>query len=199
MNTQSLPSPHSDPSAWQSAMYAFLAEKHRRSGSDRTVEAYSRMLQQFFGQLGKTPDRVVAPDVLSYAHGVGLSGREPGPVTIGARIACVSSFYRFLIRMGMLAGNPCDMLERPKTQPSLARGLSADEVQRVLAVIPDDVPGRRDRALVLAYVLTARRKEELLRLTRKDLTLEDGRAFYSYRGKGGKTGRRELPQPVVDA
>jgi hypothetical protein len=31
-------------------MYAFLAEKYRRSGSDRTVTAYSRMLQQFFGQ-----------------------------------------------------------------------------------------------------------------------------------------------------
>ncbi len=29
---------------WQSALYAFLAEKERRSGSRRTVEGYSRML-----------------------------------------------------------------------------------------------------------------------------------------------------------
>jgi site-specific recombinase XerD len=58
--------------------------------------------------------------VLSFAYGVGLSRREPSAVTIGARIACISSLYRFLIRMGMLAGNPCDMLERPKTQPSVA-------------------------------------------------------------------------------
>jgi hypothetical protein len=56
----------------------------------------------------------------------------------------------------------------------------------LLAVFPDDVPGRRDRALVLAYVLTARRKTGVLRLTRKDLTLEDGRAFYAYRGKAAR-------------
>jgi integrase len=32
-----------------------------------------------------------------------------------------------------------------------------------------------------------------------DLNLEDGRTYYAYRGKGGKRGRRELPQPAVDA
>jgi hypothetical protein len=35
-------------SAWDRALYAFLAEKKRRSGSRRTVEGYSRMLQHFF-------------------------------------------------------------------------------------------------------------------------------------------------------
>jgi hypothetical protein len=30
-----------DPSVWQQAIYAFLAEKHRRSGSMRTVQSYS--------------------------------------------------------------------------------------------------------------------------------------------------------------
>ena len=38
---------------WQQAFYAFLAEKERRSGSHRTVESYSRMLQHFFGSMGK--------------------------------------------------------------------------------------------------------------------------------------------------
>src|SRR3990172_9594136 len=35
------------------ALYTFLAEKERRSGSMRTVQSYSRMLQDFFGRLGK--------------------------------------------------------------------------------------------------------------------------------------------------
>jgi hypothetical protein len=30
---------------WERALYAFLGEKQRRSGSRRTVEAYSRMIQ----------------------------------------------------------------------------------------------------------------------------------------------------------
>jgi integrase len=36
-------------------------------------------------------------------------------------------------------------------------------------------------------------------MTAGDLSFENGVCFYSYRGKGGKTGRREFPQPAVDA
>jgi integrase/recombinase XerC len=136
------------PDRWEQALYAFLAEKERRSGSARTVQSYSRMLRYFFGQLGKPPDQVKPPDVLAYAHGVGLSGREPSAITIGARIACVSSFFKFLIRMEFLERNPCDALERPKTPQSTPRGLIAEEVQRLLAVIPNTPVGRRDRAII---------------------------------------------------
>ena len=188
-----------DPSAWQQALYAFLAEKERRSGSRRTVESYSRMLQHFFGVVGTTPERVTSPEVLSWAHGVGLSGRQPSGVTVGARTACLSSFYKFLIRMGMLASNPCDALERPNAQPSPARGYTATDVQRVLAAIPDTIAGRRDRAIILVLVLTGRRRTEVIDLMAGDITVEDDRAFYAYRGKGGKRGRRELPRPAFAA
>jgi hypothetical protein len=40
-----------NPSKWESAMQAFLAEKHRRTGSMRTVQSYSRILNHFFGPL----------------------------------------------------------------------------------------------------------------------------------------------------
>ncbi|MEO6045003.1 MAG: tyrosine-type recombinase/integrase [Tepidiformaceae bacterium] len=186
----------SDPSAWQQALYAFLAEKERRSGSRRTVESYSRMLQHFFGRVGKTPEQVTSPDVLGWAHGIGLSGRTPSAITIGARTACLSSFYKFLIRMSIVTGNPCDALERPKIQPSPARGYTATDVQKILAVIPDTVAGRRDRAIVLTLVMTGRRRSEVINLKAKDVTVEDERAFYSYRGKGGKQGRREMPRPA---
>jgi hypothetical protein len=49
-------------STWDRTLYAFLAEKHRRSGSRRTVDAYSRMLNEFFGRAGKTPDQVTSAD-----------------------------------------------------------------------------------------------------------------------------------------
>jgi integrase/recombinase XerC len=196
MNTTHLLAAPSDPSAWQNAMYAFLAEKHRRSGSERTVTAYSRMLQQFFGKLGKTPDEVTSPEVLAFAHGIGLSGRVPSSTTIGARLACLSSFFKFLIRMGLLASNPCDAIERPKTPQAPARGLTADQVRSLLAVIPDDPAGRRDRAVVLTLVLTGRRRTEVLSLRAKDLLVDEERAWYVYRGKGGKSGRRELPRPA---
>jgi len=35
-------------------------------------------------------------------------------------------------------------------------------------------------------------------MTAGDLSFENGVCFYSYRGKGGKNGRREFPQPALD-
>jgi site-specific recombinase XerD len=102
------------------------------------------------------PDRVTSQDVFAWAYGAGISGRQPSSVTIGARLACLSSFYRFLIRMGAMDANPCDALERPRVSPSPPRGLSADEIRRLLDAIPETPSGLRDRAIVLTLVLTGR-------------------------------------------
>jgi integrase/recombinase XerC len=200
MNPKLLPAAvREDAAGWERALYAFLAEKQKRSGSRRTVESYSRMLVDFFGRAGASPEQVTPPVVLAWAHGIGQSGPEPSGTTVGARIACLSSFYRFLIRMSAATSNPCDAVERPRTQPSLARGYGAEEVRRILAVIPDTVRGRRDRAIVLTLVLTGRRRSEVINLKAGDISGEDGAPCYSYRGKGGKQGRRELPRPAFDA
>jgi integrase len=73
------------------------------------------------------------------------------------------------------------------------------EPRRLLAVIPETPQGLRNRALILTLVLTGRRRAEVFRMTVGDLSFENDTCFYVYRGKGGKTGRRELPQPAVDA
>jgi integrase len=114
-------------------------------------------------------------------------------------MACLSSFFRFLIRMDIVGTNPCDRLERPRTSSPPARGLSAEEVRRLLAIIPESPPGLRDRAIILTLVLTGRRRAEVFRMTAGDLSFENNTCFYSYRGKGGKTGRRELPRPALNA
>ena len=186
-------------SGWERALYAFLAEKERRTGSRRTVESYSRMLQHFFGAVGKPPERVTSPEVFAFAHGVGLSGREPSAVTIGARMACVSSFYRFLIRMGLVVSNPCDQLERPRVSPSPPRGLTAEDIRRLLGAIPHTPVGLRDRAIILTLTLTGRRRAEVISMKAGDISCENGTAYYVYRGKGGKQGKRELPRPAYEA
>ena len=160
MNPQRLPAAfRDDVPAWAQTVVAFLAEKERRSGSRRTVEGYDRMLWPFLGSVG-SPDRVTPAHVLAWAHGIGASGREPSSATVGARIACLSSYYRFLIRMNIATANPCDALERPRTIPSVARGLTAEQIRQLLSVVPDTVAGRRDRALLLTFILTGRRRSE---------------------------------------
>ncbi len=198
MTTQTLVQ-GSDAGRWEQAIYAFLAEKERRSGSMRTVRAYSGMLYRFFGNLGKPPDQVTSPEVFGYAHGIGLSGKKPSSVTINARIACLSSFYRFLIRMSLVSANPCDQLERPRATPAPPRGLTAADIKKLLGVMPGTPAGLRDRAIILTLTLTGRRRAEVLNLKAGNLTQEEQAIYYSYRGKGGKHGKRELPQPAFRA
>jgi integrase/recombinase XerC len=157
------------------------------------------MLQHFFGAVGAPPDQVNSQDVFAWAYGIGLSGNEPSAVTIGARLACLSSFYKFLIRMNVVASNPCDALERPKVSVAPPRGLTADDIRRLLAVIPGTPVGLRDRAIILTLTLTGRRRAEVINMKAGDLTGDEGRVWYRYRGKGGKQGKRELPQPAYAA
>ncbi len=187
-----------EAAGWERALYAFLAEKERRSGSRRTVEGYSRTLQHFFGVVGKSPDRITSQEVFTWAYGTGLSGKEPSAITIGSRLACLSSFYRFLIRMEIVSANPCDQIERPKSSPSPPRGISAEGIRRLMSVIPNTPAGLRDKAIVLTLVLTGRRRAEVFNLKVGSIIRTDG-LFYTYRGKGGKQGKRELPMPAFDA
>jgi len=101
--------------------------------------------------------------------------------------------------MDILHTNPCDKLERPRASPSPPRGLSAEEVRGLLAVVPDTPPGLRDRAIILTLLFTGRRREEVFRMTVGDLSFDNEVCFYEYRGRGGKTGRGELPPPATEA
>ena len=199
-SAQTLPTVFSGSNTgWEGSLYAFLAEKQRRSGSNRTPDSYYRTLRHFFGGLHKSPDQVSPQDVFSFAHSIGLSGREPSPTTVSARLACISSFFKFLIRMDVLKANPCDPVERPKPRPSSPSGLSAPQVRQLLQVIPNTVKGRRDLAIVLTLVLTGRRRSEVINLTAGDVSFDDSAVFYRYLGKGGLRGRRELPRPALTA
>ena len=78
---------------WQRAFYAFLAEKEQRSGSRRTVEGYSRMLQDFFGRSGKQPDNVT-PRIFSFMPMVRdypANNHRPSPSVL-VLLASVPSF-----------------------------------------------------------------------------------------------------------
>jgi integrase len=117
------------------ALYAFLVEKGNRSGSSRTVESYSRMLWPFFAERGKTPDPVKPTDVLAWVHGISRSGRTPSPTTLGARIACLSSFYarfrRHLATAG-LAPTGIHVLRHTATKLRRDAGASIESISQFL-------------------------------------------------------------------
>jgi integrase len=72
-------------------------------------------------------------------------------------------------------------------------------VHHLIEVVPDSPLGIRERAIILTTVLTGRRRAAVIGMKAGNLILDGDRAFYTYRGKGGKQGHRELPQPTLNA
>ena len=66
-SAQTLPTVFSGSSStWEGSLYAFLAEKQRRSGSNRTPDSYYRTLQPFLRLASrKSPDQVSPPAMSS--------------------------------------------------------------------------------------------------------------------------------------
>ncbi|MEO8458064.1 MAG: site-specific integrase [Chloroflexota bacterium] len=89
-------------------------------------------------------------------------------------------------------------LNGPRSHRRPPRGLSADDIRRLLAAIPSTPSGIRDRAIVITLALTGRRRTEVLTMTAASLLVGDP-VYYNYRGKGGKQGKRELPWPAFEA
>ena len=91
---QQIAGPDDSPAAGRErTLYAFLAETERRSGSRRTVQSYARMLRDFFGRSGRTPDEVTSQDVFTWAYGTGLSARSPSALALPASAVFAGSSF----------------------------------------------------------------------------------------------------------
>jgi integrase len=83
------------------------------------------------------------------------------------------------------------------SQQSLPRGLSAQDVNRVLALCPTTPIGIRDRAILLLLVRLGLRAGDVAALRLTDLCFET--ATLRVCGKGGREVRLPLPQEVGEA
>src|SRR5438105_8163033 len=157
------------------------------SARQRTAGAYLDALQRLlsFGLDLLTAERSELERFLARGRR-GRWGDWEGPLSTStqtAELAGLRRFYRWGRSEGLRPDDPTEGIRPPRREPyARPRGLSAEEVARLLAAIPvDSAAGLRLRALVLAYLLTGRRRSELLNLRWRDLDLEGG--FYRYSGK----------------
>ncbi|SRR6266568_47844 len=210
---------------WQSCLEHFL-QGVSRSHSSATVVAYKGALRRFFSSLPTLPELVTRQDVCDFIY-----ARSESPWTRSAdgtvktstsnfRLACVKAFYNFASAYTINErGEPVVLFQRPNpalgirpVKPSrVYKALSEDELRRFFAAIdPSTVRGLRDRAILLFYFWTCRRRAEVQRLLWRDLestTILDERGrsrlgwVYRYFGKGHsqEQSSAELPQPAIDA
>jgi integrase/recombinase XerC len=154
---------------------AFLRHlRVERNASDHTLRSYRNDLEQFQRFLGDPPGSAAMPvDVdaravrgwLARLHAQGLD-----PVSIGRKLAAVRSFYRFLVRRGVMERNPAREVRGPRLGRKLVSFLPIDEATQLLDHGGRDV---RQRAILELLYASGLRVSEIAGLDLGDLDLRE--------------------------
>jgi integrase/recombinase XerD len=196
---------------WRQAIDLFFASRN----TPATRRAYAAALQDLLTTTNRLPWEVTRTDVMRWVQG--LKGRGLAPCTIANKLAGVSSFYRFCMEEYLVSSNGRDIplhANNPAAGKSLrpkiemygkSTWLSPEESKALLrAIIPPgasraDALARRNFALVLGYILLARRNSEWRVARWGDFENRLGRVEYRWSGKGKHDQRIEVPTPVWNA
>jgi integrase/recombinase XerC len=106
-------------------------------------------------------------------------------VTISRKIAALRSFYRYLLREGVVAVNPAELVQLPRCEKYIPVVLSVDEMLALLQQkYTEDAVGFRDRAMIELFYSAGIRLSELTGLNLEDIRFQEG--LVKVRGKGRK-------------
>lgn len=140
-----------------------------KGSSSHTVLAYEKALEQFAQYLedsfGEVPpvEEIGEADIrpfLGWLHEKGLAKRS-----LRMKLAAVRSFFRFLVRSGVIERNPAALLTSPKIDAKLPSFLRETEADELFASFDAGTPaGRRDRALCELLYGSGLRISEALQL-----------------------------------
>jgi integrase/recombinase XerC len=161
----------------------------------------------FFAHAEKHPDEVTALDVKSWRDA--LEGKGFKPATVYARISRLSSFYAWVMRdpaLGQfITSNPAQNA-RPKCpkpyQTESSKALDDEQIGALTHVVmgraaAGDVVGKRDYALLLMFITTGMRRQEVIGLRGSDLELRKDDLVVRCRVKGGDYVGRAVNEPLV--
>jgi integrase/recombinase XerD len=160
----------------------------------KTAKDYLAVLRRYLEWLDARAlafENVTSADVVAYQIDLAAARRPDGrPYSADHQMQHVTvlrSLYGFLVKRGFLLQNPTGLLEYPKIESRLPRGiLSKQEVLRLLEA-PDtrSALGLRDRAILETLYATAIRAGELANLKTDDVDTEE-RLLRVVLGKGRK-------------
>jgi site-specific recombinase XerD len=164
-------------------------------------------VSSFFVHAGKHPGEVTALDVQSWRDALEAKGFKPA--TVYARISRLSSFYAWMMRdpaLGRLInGNPARNA-RPKCpkpyQTESSKALDDEQMSTLMRVVMEraalgEIVCKRDYALLLFFITTGMRRQEVIGLRGSDIELRKDDLVVRCRVKGGDFIGRAVNETLV--
>jgi integrase len=193
---------------WSEAATATSTERR-----DELLNYKRNAVASFFNFVGVRPADVSALDVERWRKHLGRAkpeGRGLSPSTVYVRISFLSSFFEWAMRDPMLrahiAVNPARLAlpKAPKAyQTESVKAWTDEQLQAIVEAVrakaaAGDVVGKRDYALLLFYLVTGMRRQEVISLRGGDIKIDD---FITLTGKvkGGDYVGREVRDPLLKA
>ncbi len=137
--------------------------------SPHTVLAYQNDLQQFFAYLKNLYE---TEDLLSVTHSmvrswiVDLMEKEISPRSINRKLTTLKTFYKFLLRQGMVLTNPMLKVQAPKTSKRLPVFVDEKKMELLFKEknFGEGFEATRDRLMLEIFYATGMRLSELIGL-----------------------------------
>jgi len=159
-----------------------------RNVSPHTLAAYRSDLSQFRdfvrSELGPDATPAVVGHLLIRRYLAQLM-KGHARSSIGRKLAAIRACYRYLLREGIVAKNPAELVSTPKGVKKVPYHLTIDEVTALVeSPAGDDRLAMRDRAILELLYSSGVRVSELTGLNIVNLDLDGG--LIKVLGKGGK-------------
>jgi len=166
-----------------------------RGLSDNSLSSYRHDLQHLRDSLAQNSITLKAAgrqDLMGVLAAEMQMGKSPK--TVSRYLSAYRQFYRWLLREGLIDGDPVALIESPKTGRGLPKALSEQQIEALLAAPDTDTAlGLRDLAMLELMYATGLRVSELVGLQLSNINLNQG--VVRVMGKGQK----ERLVPIGDA
>ncbi len=177
---------------WINQFSGYLADE--RNLSPHTSSAYLRDLNEFMVFLGGDEDVAVAAlkrvDSFVLRRYLAELHKRNQRTSIARKLSALRTFFRYLVREGVLSANPAEGLSTPKLNRYLPKTLSVDEATALMERgYGNSQRDLRDRAIVELFYASGLRVSELTSLDVGSLDLRE--KLVRVVGKGRK--ERILP------
>ena len=165
-----------------------------RGLSQRTAEIYGSALHSLSDFCGHTDDAItwesVDTDIVRRWMAAQME-RGVQPRTVRPMLAAVRTFYRYMLREGLVEKDPVHTLMPPKAPKTLPQFLKRSEVEALLDDVrfSDDFEGLRNKAIVTTLCTTGIRAAEILGLRVVDVDM----ASHQLKVTGKRNKQRIVP------